>query len=71
MFIEVFKNNGIEYLRLAESRRKTNQHGVKVSSKKIILNIAHYNVTPSLKIAISENPFSSFFVFSPFATPIT
>lgn len=39
MFIEVFKNNGIEYLRLAESRRKTNQHGVKVSSKKIILNI--------------------------------
>ena len=39
MFIEVFKNNGIEYLRLAKSRRKTNQHGVKVSSKKIILNI--------------------------------
>ena len=38
MFIEVFKNNGIEYLRLAESRRKTNQHGVKVRKKKIILN---------------------------------
>jgi transposase len=39
MFIDVFKNNGTEYLRLAASRRITNQKGVKVTSKKIILNL--------------------------------
>ncbi len=39
MFIDVFKNNGTEYLRLAESRRITNKKGVKVPSKKIILNL--------------------------------
>ena len=39
MFIDVFKNNGTEYLRLAESRRITNKKGVKVTSKKIILNL--------------------------------
>ena len=39
MFIDVFKNNGIEYLRLAESRRITNVKGKKVTSKKIILNL--------------------------------
>ena len=39
MFIDVFKNNGIEYLRLAESRRITNAKGKKVTSKKIILNL--------------------------------
>lgn len=39
MFIDVFKNNGMEYLRLAESRRITNAKGVKVTSKKIILNL--------------------------------
>ena len=39
MFIDVFKNNGTEYLRLAESRKITNKKGVKVPSKKIILNL--------------------------------
>lgn len=39
MFIDVFKNNGTEYLRLAESRRITNEKGLKVTSKKIILNL--------------------------------
>ena len=39
MFIDVFKNNGTEYFRLAESRRITNKKGVKVTSKKIILNL--------------------------------
>lgn len=39
MFIDLFKNNGIEYLRLAESRRITNAKGAKVTSKKVILNL--------------------------------
>lgn len=33
MFIDVFKNNGTEYLRLAESRRITNSKGKRVASK--------------------------------------
>ena len=43
MFIDVFKNNGTEYLRLAESRRITNEKGRKVTSKKIILNLMKKN----------------------------
>ena len=39
MFIDVFKNNGREYLRLAESKRILNSKGQKVASRTIILNI--------------------------------
>jgi len=39
MFIECFKNNGIDYLRLASSRRITNRNGRKVASKHVELNI--------------------------------
>ena len=39
MFIEKFKNNGTEYLRLVESFRGENSKGLKVAKKKIILNI--------------------------------
>ena len=39
MFIEKFKNNGTEYLRLVESFRGENSKGLKVAKKKIIFNI--------------------------------
>lgn len=39
MYIECFKNNGIEYLRLVESKRVTNSKGVKTATKKHILSI--------------------------------
>lgn len=39
MFIECFKNNGIDYLRLVESNRVINKNGIKTSSKKVIYNI--------------------------------
>ena len=39
MFIEKFKNNGTEYLRLVESFRGENSKGLKVAKKKIIYNI--------------------------------
>ncbi len=39
MFIETVQNNGNIYLRLVQSVRVTNKAGLKVSSKKVILNI--------------------------------
>lgn len=39
MFVEKFSNNGIPYLRLVESQRFTNRHGVRTVRKKSILNI--------------------------------
>ena len=39
VFIELFKNNGIDYLRLVENKRVTNAQGKKTISKKVILNI--------------------------------
>lgn len=39
MFIEKFKNNGVDYLRLVSSRRVTDKQGRKVARKKIKLNI--------------------------------
>lgn len=39
MFIEVFKNNGIQYLRLVENKRVINDKGEKAVAKKVILNI--------------------------------
>jgi len=39
MFIESFKNNGVDYLRLVNSIRVQNSKGVKTSVKKVILNI--------------------------------
>ena len=39
MFIDSFKNNGIEYLRLVESRRILDKNGKKSPRKKVILNI--------------------------------
>lgn len=39
MFIEVFKNNGIQYLRLVENKRVINAKGEKTVAKKVILNI--------------------------------
>lgn len=39
MFVELFKNNGIPYLRLVRNDRVTNKKGVKTATKKVILNI--------------------------------
>lgn len=39
MFIDLFKNNGVPYLRLVESRRKTTKHGKLTSVKVPIFNI--------------------------------
>lgn len=39
MYIEKFKNNGIDYLRLVSSRRVTDKKGRKVARKKVELNI--------------------------------
>ena len=39
MFIEKFKNNGKDYLRLVHAVRKPNKNGDMVSTKKILLNI--------------------------------
>ena len=39
MFIDVFKNNGNDYIRLAESNRVLNDKGKKVARKTVILNI--------------------------------
>ncbi|MDR3287880.1 MAG: IS1634 family transposase [Peptococcaceae bacterium] len=39
MFIDVFKNNGKDYLRLANSKREQNDKGQKVARKRVLLNI--------------------------------
>lgn len=39
MFIELIKNNGIDYLRLVSSRRITDVHGNRVARKRVVLNI--------------------------------
>lgn len=39
MFIETFKNNGKDYLRLVHAVRKPNKNGDMVSTKKVLLNI--------------------------------
>jgi len=39
MYIECCKNNGTEYLRLVESRRRTNDDGKRVSGKRVVFNI--------------------------------
>ena len=39
MYIECFKNNGIDYLRLVQSNRVTNSKGVKTARKKVVYNI--------------------------------
>ena len=39
MFIEAVQNNGKQYLRLVQSIRVKNKAGMKVSQKKVILNI--------------------------------
>lgn len=39
MFVEIVKNNGIPYLRLVQGVRVRNKDGLKVSSKKVIMNI--------------------------------
>lgn len=39
MYIESFKNNGIDYLRLVQSNRVKNSKGIKTARKKVIYNI--------------------------------
>ena len=39
MYVETFKNNGIDYLRLVESKRVLNSKGVKTARKHVVLNI--------------------------------
>lgn len=39
MYVECFKNNGINYLRLIQSNRVTNSKGIKTAKKKVIYNI--------------------------------
>src|SRR5690554_2403831 len=39
MFVECFKNNGIDYLRLVNSQRVLNSKGIKTTKKIVILNI--------------------------------
>lgn len=39
MYVECFKNNGIDYLRLVQSNRITNSKGIKTARKKVVYNI--------------------------------
>jgi transposase len=39
MYVECFKNNGSDYLRLVKSQRVVNSRGVKTASKSVVLNI--------------------------------
>ena len=39
MYVECFKNNGIDYLRLVQSNRVTNSKGIKTARKKVVYNI--------------------------------
>ena len=39
MYVECFKNNGIDYIRLVQSNRVTNSKGVKTARKKVVYNI--------------------------------
>lgn len=39
MYVEVTKNNGIDYLRLVKSQRMTNANGKRTSTKKVVMNI--------------------------------
>lgn len=39
MYVECFKNNGIDYLRLVKSNRITNSKGIKTAQKKVVHNI--------------------------------
>lgn len=39
MYVECFKNNGIDYLRLVKSTRVKNSKGIKTARKKVIYNI--------------------------------
>ena len=39
MYVEAFKNNGIDYLRLVESKRVLDSKGVKTARKFVVLNI--------------------------------
>lgn len=39
MYVESFKNNGIDYLRLVQSNRVKNSNGIKTARKKVIYNI--------------------------------
>lgn len=39
MYVECFKNNGIDYLRLVENNRVINAKGVKTSTKSVVFNI--------------------------------
>ena len=39
MFIDLFKNNGTDYLRLAKSYRAKNEKGLKTARKTVVLNI--------------------------------
>ena len=45
MFIDLFKNNGVPYLRLVESRRKTTKNG-KLTSVKVPI----FNIGPSFQV---------------------
>ena len=49
MFIDLFKNNGVPYLRLVESRRKTTKNGKLTSVKVPIFILALF---PSLMMVI-------------------
>ena len=39
MYVECFKNNGIDYLRLVQSNRVKNSKGIKTARKKVVFNI--------------------------------
>ena len=39
MFIDCFKNNGTEYLRLVESHRVIDKNGNKTPRKQVLLNL--------------------------------
>ncbi len=39
MYVECFKNNGIDYLRLVQSNRVKNSKGLKTARKKVVYNI--------------------------------
>lgn len=39
MYVECFKNNGKDYLRLVKSQRVVNAKGIKTATKSVVLNI--------------------------------
>ena len=53
MYVECFKNNGIDYLRLVQSHRVKNTKGIKTARKKVVYNIGPPSLPLSNKINLN------------------